>query len=177
MAFPLLLLVLLGCLLLVASFRIRRRSGIPLGHVDYSDIGGGGQVLRSMRFALVGKPDYLVRRGGYLIPVEVKPGRQSARPFRSDVLQIAAYGLLVAETYGVEPPYGIIRYQRSSHKVLFGPELRRDLLDTLTAMRAAREVADVAPDHRSAAKCQACGYHQICASAESGHLPAQRGAD
>ena len=47
---------------------------------------------------LAGKPDYLVRRWRYVLPVEVKSGPAPAEPYRSHVLQLAAYCLLVEET-------------------------------------------------------------------------------
>ncbi len=156
------LLLVLACALLLLALYLRHRSGLPAGAVTYGDADGAGQVLRSERYGLVGKPDYLVRRGRHLIPVEVKPGRTAAQPYRSDILQLAAYGLLVEETYGVAPPYGVIRYQSASHNVPFTPELRRDLLDTLAAMRAGIEADDVSPNHHSPARCAACGYQDAC---------------
>lgn len=130
--------------------------------MEYRDSDGSGGVLRSERWGLTGKPDYLIRRGKHLIPVEVKPGRQGTRPYRSDLLQLAAYCVLVGETYGVEPPYGILRYQRTSLKVPFGADLRADLAATLAEMRGAAAAGDVAADRPSAAQCRACGCQRVC---------------
>ncbi len=159
---PFILLLGLACFTLILALYLRRRSGLPQGAVTYGDADGAGQVLRSDRYGLAGKPDYLVRRGRHLIPVEVKPGRTAAQPYRSDILQLAAYGLLVEETYGVAPPYGVIRYQSASHNVPFTPELRRELLNTLAAMRAAYDADDTPPNHHSPARCAACGYRAEC---------------
>jgi len=155
-------LVLLGVGLLLAAIYLRRRIGLPSGAIIYSDATGTGQTIRSERYGLVGKPDYLLRQGRYLIPVEVKPGRTAAQPYRSDILQLAAYGLLVEEAYGVAPPYGLIRYQSGSHKVPFTPQLRQELLATIAAMRQDLLAANVLPNHHSPARCAACAYRYAC---------------
>src|SRR5207302_361498 len=63
-------------------------------------------TLRSSRLGLVGRPDHLLRSGDALIPVEQKPSARRVQP--SHVMQIAAQCLLVEETYGVRPPFGIV---------------------------------------------------------------------
>lgn len=155
-------LLLIGVGLFLIAIYLRRLVGLPSGAIIYSDAPGTGQTFRSQRYGLAGKPDYLLRRGGYLIPVEVKPWRTAARPYWSDILQLAAYGLLVEESYGTAPPYGLLHYRSGTHKVPFTPQLRRNLLETMAAMRKGLLAADMPPNHRSPARCAACGYRYAC---------------
>ncbi len=160
-----LILLALGLLLLWLARRGRARSGLPQGRVVYTDTGGWGRLERplfSRRFMLTGKPDYLVADGSDVIPVEVKSGQAPAQPYRSHVLQLAAYCLLVEECYGARPPYGMVKYTDHTFEVDYTPELEDELLNTLDQMRADL-VAGAAPrDHDTPHRCRACGYQQRC---------------
>ena len=112
-----LLLALLGGLLLWLGRRQRQRSGLPAGTVLYRDTGEWQETerpLRSRRYGLVGRPDYLVQtrdRGrSFVVPVEVKSRRRPAQPYASHILQLAAYCLLVEDNFDAAPPYGLLRY-------------------------------------------------------------------
>ena len=98
------ILVLLGLLLLWTGRRRRAATGLPAGEVVYSDTGMWQEVrepLRSRRYGLVGRPDYLVQvteKGRQVtVPVEVKSRKQPARPLDGHVLQLGAYCLLVED--------------------------------------------------------------------------------
>ncbi|MFQ5342373.1 MAG: hypothetical protein ACE5F6_12575, partial [Anaerolineae bacterium] len=104
-----LLLLVAGWLLLRRAGIQQKQAGLPQGRIVYTDTGAWDRVekpLWSRRHLLAGKPDYLVEQNGHLIPVErrpelvegVKPNRSSPQPYDSDVLQLAAYCLLVEET-------------------------------------------------------------------------------
>ena len=59
-------LLLLAVLLWLAARWLRRRSGLPAGQVIYSDTGAwqrNDRTLSAPAYQLIGKPDYLVRRG------------------------------------------------------------------------------------------------------------------
>jgi len=174
-------LAIIFLLLLVASWLLLRRAGtqqkqagLPKGRVVYTDTGAWDRVEaplfcmvsssnRSRRHLLTGKPDYLVEQNGHLIPVEVKPNRSSSQPYDSDVLQLAAYCLLVEETYGQRPEHGLIRYQNQTFAVDYIPRLREMLLDTLDAMRRDAVARDVDRSHQQAGRCRACGFRADCA--------------
>src|SRR5687768_8042382 len=83
----------------VASLMLLRRSGLH-GRVVASDsvVSRPSRVLRSARHGLAGKPDYLVEEQGRIVPVELKPTRESNSPWLRDVVQLAAYCLLLEET-------------------------------------------------------------------------------
>lgn len=159
------LLLLSGWLLLRRASAQRKETGLPRGRVVYSDTGAWNRVeepLFSRRHLLAGKPDYLVEQNGCLVPVEVKPNRSAPQPYDSDVLQLAAYCLLVEEVYGQHPDHGLIRYQDQTFAVDYTPELRKTLLATLDAMRRDAVSADVDRSHQHAGRCRACGFRADC---------------
>lgn len=143
----------------------RRETGVPVGRVVYDDTGAWQECpspLFSQRYLLAGKPDYIVARGDHLIPVEVKPRRVARRPYLSDVLQLAAYCLLIEENFEQTPPYAILKYATQTFPVENGPQLRRQLLTTMESMRRDLTNAEVAPNHHSPRRCRACGHREHC---------------
>ena len=107
------LLLAAAALLLVAALRLRRSTGMPWTRVRAADTGSWRRLdapLRSQRYALVGRPDYVLDTRDGSVPVEVKPGRRAAAPYDSDVLQLAAYCLLLEDSEGRAPRYGLLRY-------------------------------------------------------------------
>lgn len=146
--------------------RIKRREmGLPQGRVIYDDTGAWQECPRplfSRRYLLTGKPDYIVAQGEDLIPVEVKPRRRAERPYGSDVLQLAAYCLLIEDSVGKPPPYGIIKYDQASFTVEYSSELRGQLLGTMDSMRLDFGAEEVPPNHTSAGRCRACGHQRHC---------------
>ncbi len=157
--------LLIGLILTRWSRAGYQRTGLPPGRVVYADTGAWGRPERSLfsrRYLLTGKPDYLVERKGRKIPVEVKTTTRPHTPYRSHILQLAAYCLLVEEEYGQPPPYGLIKYRDDTLAVDYTPQLQAQLLDTLQAMRAAWTAADVAPNHANPNRCRRCGYRDDC---------------
>lgn len=157
-------LLLLALLALVWAARLRARTGLPWAPVTYQDTAGHTpeKPLVARRFGLSGRPDYLITRRGHTIPVEVKPGRRAAAPYDSDLMQLAAYCLLVEETSGTPPPYGLLRYAERTFRLDYTPRVRDELLDVLDAMRVALEAPDCARSHEQPQRCQACGFYEQC---------------
>ena len=159
------LLLAAAALLLLLALRLRRATGIPWTRVRATDTGAWRPLdtpLRSQRFALVGKPDYLLDTRDGTVPVEVKPSRHAPEPYESDVLQLAAYCLLLEDAEGRAPRYGLLRYAERTFRVAFTPELRARLLDTLDAIRADAAAQDVDRSHRQPGRCRACGFWEDC---------------
>jgi CRISPR-associated exonuclease Cas4 len=144
--------------------RIRYQTGLPKGRVIYADVRRfeHSRPLHSSRYGLSGKPDYLVRAGRQTIPVEVKPGRRAAEPYDSDVMQLAAYCLLVEETTGVRPTYGLLRYRERTFRIPFDQSLRQVLLTVLSQMRRDLHRAEVSRDHNAPLRCRFCGHVEDC---------------
>ena len=158
-------LLVVSLLLHWASRRLRRRAGLPVGRVIYSDTRRWTQCpepLYAPAVNLAGKPDYLVRKWKNVIPVEVKSSSAPIEPYRSHVLQLAAYCLLTQATYGVRPPYGLIRYSDHIFVVNYTPELEDELLDTIDWMREDMRNGHADRNHNDHARCRACSYAVYC---------------
>ncbi len=117
--------------------------------------------LSSPRFRIVGRPDELrVIPDGRWVPVELK-SRSTPRsgPPLSHLVQVAAYCLLVEETTGRAPPYGLLRYGDGGElRIDWTPELRQRLLDLR------RELA-LPYDGRalpSPGRCSRCAWRWAC---------------
>lgn len=157
-------LLLLAILALIGGLRLRRATGLPWSPVVYQDTGGRApeQPLVARKLGLVGKPDYLLDVRGHLIPVEVKPGRHAPRPYESDLAQLAAYCLLVEETSGVAPPYGLLRYAEQTFRLEYTPHVRQEVLALLDEMRAALESQACPRSHDDSRRCWSCGFFEQC---------------
>ena len=154
-------LMAVGAGIVAASLRalsLRRREA-SLGALVAIDAGDPA-VLVSARHRLEGRPDALRRTpDGRLVPVEVK-SRTAPRagPARSHCVQIWAYCLLVEETTGRSPPFGVLRYADREVRVRWDAAARGELL----ALRA-----DVARPYDgratpSAARCARCAWVDGC---------------
>ena len=158
-------LLFLAIIFFWQSGKQRREAGLPGGRVIYTDTGGWGEVERPLYYSplkLTGRPDYLVRQNGFLIPVEVKSGRAPAAPYDSHIFQLASYCLLVEKTYGKRPPYGIIHYNDRNFAVDYTPELEFALMDLLADMRRDEIKDEVDRSHEHAARCASCGFRNLC---------------
>jgi len=88
----LLILLASGIALLIQARRRRAGLGLPPGEVIYQDtLARLDETLFSRRHRLAGRPDYLLRDGEWLIPVEVKTGRTPNYPYPGQVMQCVAY--------------------------------------------------------------------------------------
>ncbi|MCX7791901.1 MAG: Dna2/Cas4 domain-containing protein [Chloroflexaceae bacterium] len=155
----------LALLLLVVAVVLRQRAGLPWGRVAAADVGAGRPLERPLvaaRYGLVGKPDYLIERGGVMIPVEVNPGRRAPQPYDSDLMQLAAYCLLLEETTGHAPPYGFLRYANATFRLAYTPAVRQRLVSALAEMRALLDASDAARSHNDPRRCAGCGFRTLC---------------
>ncbi len=145
--------------------RQRQSLGLPAGRVVSADTSGWqacDQPLYSPRYRLAGRPDYLVQSRGGLIPVEAKPGRQVHSPYEADLLQLGAYLLLVEESTGRPPPYGILCYAERHFEVPYTPSLRQAVLASLSEMRRLRTARQAMPQHIEPQRCRRCGLRSHC---------------
>ncbi len=157
--------LLVALLLFWHSDKERKQAGLPGGRVIYTDTRAWGEVdkpLYDRKLRLTGKPDYLVERGGQIIPVEVKSGKAPKAPYDSHIYQLASYCLLVERTMGKRPPYGIIHYENRDFSVAYTDELKDSLLEILDDMRRDERSPSVDCSHKIAARCRGCGYREIC---------------
>ncbi|OAN42869.1 CRISPR-associated protein Cas4 [Chloroflexus islandicus] len=158
-------LILCAVGVLALAMMVRRHSGLPWARVVGTDTGVQRTLERplfSARLGLTGKPDYILQRGQALIPVEVKPNRRAAQPYPSDLIQLAAYLVLIEETTGVAPPYGLLRYADETFQLRYTAAVRDEVVATLAEMRELLDDDDVARNHDEAARCRGCGFRAHC---------------
>lgn len=167
-AVTLVALILLICAasLLFIAHRMRRTTGLPTGRVIYSDTSAwvrNDQVLFSKQHRIAGKPDYLVRNGNNIIPVEVKSSAAPVTPRQGHIMQLAAYCLLVEETQMIRPAYGIIQYADRQFAIDYTETLREELLRTAECMRVDTQLTDGPQrSHSDVARCSSCGLRDSC---------------
>jgi CRISPR-associated exonuclease Cas4 len=159
------ILLIGAAVLLVLALRLRRATGIPWARIQATDTGGWRRAeapLMSQRYGLVGKPDYVLETRAGLIPIEVKPGRQATEPYESDLMQLAAYCLLIEDTTGRAPRYGLLRYAQCTFQMPYTSALRSELLALIAEMREQQTAQDVGRSHASPARCRGCGFYSVC---------------
>ena len=157
--------VLLAVLLLFLSKRQRKEAGLPEGRVIYSDTRAWGKVEKPFYDALLGltgKPDYLVEQNGVPIPIEVKSGWAPPQPHQGHIYQLAAYCLLIKQSTGKRPPYGLLHYRNRTFAIDFTPELETGLMELLAEMRLQDRQGEADRSHEEVTRCDHCGYRQLC---------------
>ncbi len=161
-----LLLILIGALVFWLGRRAQSDAGLPIGRVIYSDTGDWRSLekpLFSRTYRLTGKPDYVVQQGREIVPVEVKSAHApDDGPRRSHVLQLAAYCLLIEETYRQRPKYGIVKYADRMFAIDYTDELQRELLNVVDEMRDDLALGTARRSHHDAGRCVHCGYRHAC---------------
>ena len=168
-------LIIVGAAVVVGrgARRTAESTGLSVAQIAvvYSDSGAWEKVEESLfseSYGLTGKPDYVVETKDGLVPIELKPLRQADQPYESDVMQLAAYCLLLEEAWDETPPYGLLRYKDKTFQIRWTDELREELLATLNEMRelmdfeAYQDGPLPAPQHDMTVRCQNCGFHYIC---------------
>ena len=154
-------IVVLGIALVVWALRalaLRQREAAQGALVAVD--AGRASTLRSTRYRLAGRPDELRRLAdGRLIPVELKSRPTPPRgPTPSHVAQVRAYCLLVEETTGVSPPYGVLRYADGEFRVRWDDRARDELL-RVRAEVLSRYDGRATP---SPGRCARCRWVRVC---------------
>jgi len=141
----------------------RAKYGATKADVSYVDHPEAkAELLVSEKYGLRGRPDYILTEGELIIPVEVKTGRTPRGPLFSHIVQVAAYCLLVEETYGKAPPHGVIRYPEASHEIEYNEDLKKLLLGKLEEMRKALAKGEAHRNHNRPGKCIHCSRREVC---------------
>jgi CRISPR-associated exonuclease Cas4 len=152
----------IGLLYVAARALVGRRAARRAGALVAVDRMDRSQPpLRSERYRLVGRPDELRRLAdGRIVPVELKSRRTPpGGPPPSHRIQVLAYALLVEESTGRPPPYGLLRYSDGGEfRIPWDREGRRELL----AVRAAVGRPYDGAARPSPGRCRACPYRAGC---------------
>lgn len=159
------ILILISLPLFWQSSRLRRTTGLPGGHIIYTDTRGWGrleQPLYDPGLDLTGKPDYLLKQEQQVIPIEVKTGQTPSSPYDSHIYQLAAYCHLVESAYHQRPSHGILHYPGRDFQVDYTPQLEAGLRQLLSTMQQAASRRELPRSHNQPARCRHCGYRQVC---------------
>lgn len=136
-----------------------RREDRTLGRLVAVDAGRPA-TLRSERYRIVGRPDELRRLAdGRVVPVEFKSRSTPRRgPPPSHLVQVRAYCLLVEDTTGVAPPYGILRYSDGEFRVRWDDRARQELWSVRAELLRPYD-GRATP---SRARCARCPWVGVC---------------
>ena len=159
-------LLLIGGICLFGAALLFLLSRSPTAEVVvYSDAPSvSAPLLVSEKHGLKGKPDAVYRLSGAYIPVERKSRPAPKRPYESELIQAAVYGLLVEEHYGTMPPFLRLEYSDGVIDVPFTASLRADVLAYAAALRLARGTLP-GRSHQVRAKCAGCVQRVNCGQA------------
>jgi CRISPR-associated exonuclease Cas4 len=164
----------LGALAVYLMLRwYRQRTGFAAGgagggRIVASDTGVEPAVLlRDPALGLCGRPDYLLQRegaGGVLfVPMELKPGRRSHRPYESDALQLAAYLIALRATVkDAAGSFGYLRYANRTFKVGLTREMENRVRAIVRAIRDGRLASTVRRSHAVVQRCVNCSVRDHC---------------
>jgi CRISPR-associated exonuclease Cas4 len=145
----------------VSKLKIKHK--IQDGKIIYSDLNMPAKPLFSKRYRISGKPDYIIKKDGHRIPVEVKTG-QHYEPKKNHVFQLAAYCQILEENYGGFVPYGILVYNDTSqqYKIPFDPKIRFELESAIKKMRHILKTNKTERNHNDLYKCRSCSMRNYC---------------
>ena len=141
--------------------RERRRTGQLYGLPEAERI--EHVRLSSERLALSGLIDLVLRQEGQAWPVEYKLSRRVsiASHFK---LQVAAYGMLLEEAWGVRCPEGFIYSlpTRQVEQVQLTSRLRRKVESTLREIRVTLEHERTPAPTSKRGRCVDCEFRRFC---------------
>ncbi len=131
------------------------------GKIEYIDM-DESKVFKSEKYGLSGRPDYVIKLADNIIPVEEKKGRTPQGPLFSHILQVAAYCLLIEDTMGKAPPYGLLKYPEREDEIEYNDDLRKMLVEKLDEMRMIMHTGDAHRNHERPGKCTHCSRRDVC---------------
>jgi len=119
--------------------------------------------LSSERLRLRGKVDALVAADGDLAVYEVKMGEPPARPWPEQLVQLAAYALLLEERHGRLVNRGYLHYLGGDvvREVAIREADKRIVRNLVADMQAVVGTEDM-PGRAPATKCLDCVYRKVC---------------
>jgi CRISPR-associated exonuclease Cas4 len=154
---------LVALVVLVVSVRawVALRRDRSLGTLRSIDVGPRPATLHADRWGLSGRPDSVrTLPDGRCVPVELKSRSAPAGgPPRSHRVQVGAYCLLLEETTGRAPPFGVLRYGDGSEwRIPWDGAARSEVIDLLGQIRQ-RYDGRATP---SVARCAHCPWRLGC---------------
>ena len=122
-----------------------KRLWLPGYKIIYSDVKSKktksevitSKLLISESFGLQGKPDSIYQKNNRIVPVELKSASAGklGEPRETDVMQLAAYFIIIYEVYGIKPRCGYLVYSDCVFKIKNSSGLTKKLFRTVNEMR------------------------------------------
>ncbi len=143
--------------------KLKTKHKIQEGKITYSDLNTLAKPLFSKRYRISGKPDYIIKKNNFYIPVEVKTGWH-CQPQKNHIFQLAAYCQLLEDNYEGFVPYGILVYNNTSqqYKIPFDPKLRFELQSLIKKMRGLLKTGKINRTHNDPHRCKSCSMRIYC---------------
>jgi len=134
-----------------------QEGGLPAG------LRVGSWEVVSRRRRLRGRMDAVVAEGERLLPYEVKSTSTPARPYPGQLLQLAAYALLLEERTGRRVDRGYLHYLGDGGvvEVEITEAAKRQVGEVMEELRQVVET-EAMPPRAPASRCRDCGYRKIC---------------
>lgn len=168
-------ILILAIIVIRGSSILIEKQGLPQGKLIYTDTHQWQSIVKPLfdrELGLTGKPDYIIRNGREIIPVEIKSFRGNSTPLDSHVFQLAAYCYLIHKEFDQRPPYGIIHYTPGNEKynssasqtyaIDYSKKLETRLLNTIEQMQSIDTSLPPSRSHQTAWRCKRCGYRSNC---------------
>lgn len=124
--------------------------------------------LKSKSLGLSGRIDKVEKVEAGLAPVEIKTGKPPAYVWPEDVMQLAAYAILLEEKFGGSTHFGFVEYTRTYERrpVMLGEREKRDVLrlrnEVLSFLSEPESL--IAGFRKNPNKCQGCSISLQCSS-------------
>jgi CRISPR-associated exonuclease Cas4 len=143
--------------------KIKLDNSIQNGKIIYSDLNKPEKAIFSKRYKIIGKPDYILKKDEYLIPVELKTGKHFLSK-KNHIYQVAAYCQILEDYYNCYVPYGILVYKdtKKQFKIKYDPKLRFELLSIIKEMRKYKNFDSIQRNHFDIKKCINCSLRKYC---------------
>ncbi|MBP7676312.1 MAG: type I-MYXAN CRISPR-associated endonuclease Cas1 [Thermoanaerobaculia bacterium] len=126
-------------------------------------------TLEAPLLGLKGRLDALRRRGGELVPIERKkgksaPGAGTDAAWRTDRIQVGAYGMILEEALGAAVTEGRVRYLADHRSVLvpIDDTLRNEVRAIIARAKELREALGRPPVAANERLCVRCSLAPVC---------------
>ncbi len=162
-----LVMVVFGMLCLLAAYRLRQAMH-PTATIDFADETYEVLVPRGPlidpQSKLTGQADSLLRiiETQEIAPVRVVNEATPEAISEGLRVEILALCLLVEQSYGSPPPYGVLRFTDQDVTLAWDAAMRAELQDLIQALRADEGSSDVPRSHDDEAICAACPVRDVC---------------
>jgi CRISPR-associated exonuclease Cas4 len=157
------LVLITSRILIKKAKKLKLDNNIQEGKIIYSDLNKPEKPLFSKKYRITGKPDYIIKKDGGYIPVEIKTGNHNNAK-KNHIYQLAAYCQILEDYYNCFVPYGILVYKDSSKqfKISFNPKLRFELFSIIKEMRKHLNNFPIQRNHYEIKKCINCSMRTYC---------------